>query len=134
MLIVTSVPLFAASAYAAEEDRFLFAYFTGNGNVASSGGVDDQAIRFAVSSDGYSYEKVNGGNQVIKQYVGTENARDPYLFKGQDGMYYCLATDADCSTGWWGNSNTMVFWRSKDLVNWKDATIINMAEITGVDV
>ncbi|MGN0534765.1 MAG: LamG-like jellyroll fold domain-containing protein [Eubacterium sp.] len=134
ILIVTSVPMFATAAYAAEEDRFLFAYFTGNGNVASSGGVDDQAIRFAVSSDGYSYEKVNGGNQVIKQYVGTENARDPYLFKGQDGMYYCLATDADCSTGWWGNSNTMVFWRSKDLVNWKDATIINMAEITGVDV
>lgn len=35
ILIVTSVPLFAASAYAAEEDRFLFAYFTGNGNVAT---------------------------------------------------------------------------------------------------
>lgn len=67
MLIVTSVPLFAASAYAAEEDRFLFAYFTGNGNVASSGGVDDQAIRFAVSSDGKAVQ------WVITEYATNED-------------------------------------------------------------
>ena len=134
MMVVTSIPMFALTASAASEDHFLLAYFTGNGNVANSGGSNDQSIRFAVSTDGQNYQSVNGGNQVIQQYVGTKNARDPYIFKGQDGMYYCLATDADCSIGWWGNSQTMVFWRSSDLVNWKDATVINMAQITGKTV
>ena len=38
----------------------------------------------------------------------------------------------DASTNqWWGNSNTMVIWRSSDLVNWGNETIINMSDITG---
>ncbi|MDD6620683.1 MAG: hypothetical protein PUE75_06280 [Eubacteriales bacterium] len=132
LMVVTSIPMFAISASAAGEDHFLLAYFTGNDKAGTS--TTDQTIRFAVSTDGLTYEKVNGGNQVIQQYIGTKNARDPYIFKGQDGYFYCIATDSDCSVGWWGNSNSMVIWRSSDLVNWTDGTIIRMSSIIGGSV
>lgn len=132
LMVVTSIPMFAISASAAGEDHFLLAYFTGNDPAGTS--TTDQTIRFAVSTDGLTYEKVNGGNQVIQQYIGTKNARDPYIFKGQDGYFYCIATDSDCSVGWWGNSNSMVIWRSSDLTNWTDGTIIRMSSIIGGSV
>lgn len=131
MMIVTSIPYFAITASAATEDHYLLAYFKGNDKANTSG--TDQTIRFAVSTDGYNYEAIYGGNKVINQTIGTGNARDPYIFKGQDGYYYCIATDADCSSSWWGNSQTMILWRSTDLINWKDGTIINMKEKIGKD-
>ena len=106
------------------EGAYLFSYFTGNAQ-------SEQRIRFAVSQDGYNFSPVNSNNPVITQTKGTLNCRDPYIFKGQDNYYYIIATDMDASTNqWWGNSNTMVIWRSSDLVNWTDETIINMSEIT----
>ncbi len=109
-----------------KKDAYLFAYFTGNA-------VSQQRVHLAVSKDGYSFTPLNGNKEVITQTKGTLNCRDPYVFKGQDGYYYMIATDMDCNTGWWGNSQTMVIWRSTDLVNWTDETIINMSEITGAD-
>ncbi len=107
------------------EGAYLFTYFTGNAQ-------SEQRIRFAVSKDGYNFSPLNGNNPIITQTLGTLNCRDPYVFKGQDGYYYIIATDMDASTNvWWGNSNTMVLWRSRDLVNWGDETVINMSEITG---
>ena len=112
------------------KDRYLFAYFTGN-NDATTTTEYNQSIRFGVSADGQTFTKLNGGNTVVTQTKGTRNARDPYIFEGQDGYYYMIATDMDCKTGWWGNSNSMVLWRSKDLLHWKDETIINMDDIIG---
>ena len=112
-------------------DHYLFAYFTGNNNVTTTS-TDNQAIRFAGSADGVTFSNINSGNTVVTQTMGTRNCRDPYIFKGQDEYYYLIATDMDASTGvWWGNSNSMVLWRSKDLLHWQDETIINMNDIIG---
>ena len=109
-----------------KKDAYLFSYFTGNS-------TSQQRIHFAVSKDGYTFTPLKNNNEVITQTKGTLNCRDPYIFKGQDEYYYLIATDMDCNTGWWGNSNTMVIWRSTDLVEWTDETIINMSQITGAD-
>ena len=104
--------------------KYLFAYFTGNSK-------KEQRIHFATSNGGNTFKTVNDGKEVITQTEGTLCCRDPYIFKGQDDYYYLIATDMDASGNvWWGNSNTMVIWRSKDLVNWTDETIIDMATLT----
>ncbi|MBQ7740686.1 MAG: hypothetical protein IJT65_05590, partial [Eubacterium sp.] len=109
------------------QGAYLFTYFTGNSQ-------SEQRIRFAVSQDGYNFTPVNSNNPVITQTKGTLCCRDPYIFKGQDNYYYLIATDMDASGNiWWGNSNTMVIWRSSDLLSWTDETIISMTDITGAD-
>lgn len=106
-----------------QEPHYVFAYFTGNG-------YTEQRIRLAASNNGVNFFALNNGTEVVTQTKGTLCCRDPYIFKGQDNYFYMIATDMDCATGWWGNSTTMVLWRSKDLVNWTDETIISMSEIT----
>lgn len=135
LMVVTSVPAFVISAQAADTDKYLFAYFTGNGDVTTTSS-ENQAIRFAVSSDNKNFTVLNSGNPVIKQSKGTLNCRDPYIFLGQDGWFYVIATDMDSNGGnsWWGNSNSFVLWRSKDLINWQDETIINMSSVLGINV
>ncbi len=122
--VTTAVLSYKGAPAESQGGAYLFSYFTGNA-------VNEQTIHFAVSKDGYNYTPLNGNNAVITQTKGRLCCRDPYIFKGQDNYYYIIATDMDASNNeWWGNSNTMVLWRSADLVNWTDETIINMAEIT----
>ncbi len=130
MMIVTSVPMVSLTAAAAENNKFLMVYFTGNGNTVT-GQNETQAIRFAVSTDGLNFTPLNNNISVIKQKYGTKNCRDPYIFMGQDNNYYIIATDMNCETGWWGNSNSFVIWKSSDLVNWTDETIISLPQILG---
>ena len=128
VMVFTVMPFSALTAGADEaRDRYLFAYFTGNT-------TEQQRIKFALSEDGDTYYAINKNDPVIKQNLGTGCARDPYIFRGQDGKYYAIATDMDASGGWWGNSNSFVLWRSNDLVTWTNETIIDVAAITGVDV
>lgn len=121
---VTTVVLHDGTTKATSKDgAYLFAYFTGNGQA-------EQRVRFAVSDDGYNFTPLNGNNAIITQTKGTLSCRDPYIFKGQDGYYYIICTDMDASTNqWWGNSKTMVIWRSRDLINWVDETIIDMSKM-----
>ena len=136
LMIVSSVPAFAIATQAADtKDKYLFAYFTGNGDVTTTSS-ENQAIRFAVSADNKNFTVLNNGNPVIKQSKGTLNCRDPYIFLGQDGWFYVIATDMDSNGGnsWWGNSNSFVLWRSKDLINWQDETIIDVSSILGKNV
>ena len=135
LMVVTSVPAFVISAQAADTDKYLFAYFTGNEDVTTTSS-ENQAIRFAVSSDNRNFTVLNSGNPVIKQSKGALNCRDPYIFLGQDGWFYVIATDMNSNGGnsWWGNSNSFVLWRSKDLINWQDETIINMSSVLGINV
>lgn len=135
LMVVTSVPAFVISAQAADTDKYLFAYFTGNEDVTTTSS-ENQAIRFAVSSDNRNFTVLNSGNPVIKQSKGALNCRDPYIFLGQDGWFYVIATDMDSNSGnsWWGNSNSFVLWRSKDLINWQDETIINLSSVLGINV
>lgn len=125
--VTTAVISYKGAPAESTGGAYLFTYFTGNAQ-------SEQTIHFAVSKDGYNYTPLNSNGAVITQTKGRLCCRDPYIFKGQDGYYYIIATDMDASGNvWWGNSDTMVLWRSSDLVNWTDETIISMTDITGAD-
>ncbi len=98
---------------------YLFAYFLGND-------PSQEQLSYAVSLDGYNFKALNGGKSVWKSSVGTECIRDPYIFKGEDGLYHLLATDMKSSLGWSSNRN-LISAKSTDLVHWFDESLIEIA-------
>ncbi len=108
---------------------YVFCYFTGNS-------PQQQKIHLAVSSDGYNFEALNSNEAVIEQTKGTGCVRDPYIFKAVDekgkDCYYIVATDMDANLGW--NSNhAIIFWKSYDLINWEDETLIDFRDFEGFE-
>lgn len=98
--------------------KYIFCYFVGNGE-------NQERIHLAVSEDGYNFTALNGNKPVITQTKGKKCVRDPYIFKGQDNCYYIIGTDMRCEEGWESN-HTLVTWKSADLINWTDETIIDI--------
>ncbi len=99
-------------------NKYLFVYFVGNK-------PEQERLHFAVSSDGYHFTPLNNNQPVITQTKGKKCVRDPYAFKGQDNCYYIIGTDMMCEEGWESN-HALVTWKSTDLINWTDETIIDM--------
>jgi hypothetical protein len=101
---------------------YLFTYFKGNA-------VKDEAVCFAISTDGYNYRALNNNEPVIdsKSISSTGGVRDSHILRGEDGRsFYMVLTDMTSSKGWDSN-RAMVLMKSDDLVNWKH-TIINIQE------
>lgn len=99
---------------------YLFTYFTGNR-------MEEEAIRFAVSTDGYNYYALNDNKAVIdsKQISSTGGVRDPHILRGEDGKtFYMVVTDMVSANGWDSN-RAMVLLKSNDLVNWS-SSIVNI--------
>jgi arabinoxylan arabinofuranohydrolase len=99
---------------------YLFAYFTGNGN-------GEEAIRFALSNDGYNYRALNKNEPVLSSAVISETGgvRDPHILRSNDGKtFYMVVTDMVSANGWDSN-RAMVLLKSKDLINWT-SSIINI--------
>lgn len=114
----------------AAKDKYLFCYFTGTSN-------EGQTLHLAVSADGLNYTALNNNNAVIRAAKGTGSVRDPYLFYNEvDKYYYILATDLDFNdaggTGYSENSTAFMVWRSKDLVNWTDETLIDLSKCSNI--
>lgn len=106
-------------AYSKPDVAYLFAYFLGNA-------PEQERLSYAVSLDGYNFKALNGGKAVWGSSSGTKCIRDPYIFKGEDGLYHMLATDMKSSLGW--NSNRdLISAKSTDLVHWFDEAIIPIA-------
>ena len=99
---------------------YLFTYFTGNSK-------SEEAIRFALSNDGYNYRALNSNNPIIpsEKISSTGGVRDPHILRGADGKtFYMVATDMVSANGW--NSNrAMVLLKSDDLINWS-SSIVNI--------
>ena len=97
---------------------YLFVYFTGNSQA-------EEAIRYALSADGFRYVALNGDQPVISSAIISETGgvRDPHLLRGVDGhIYYLVATDMVSAKGW--NSNRgMVLLKSTDLMHWTSKAI-----------
>lgn len=111
------------------EGAYLFCYFVGNE-------VNEQTIHLAVSTDGYNFEALNNNEAVITQTKGTGCVRDPYILKGSDEngkeCYFIVATDMNALDGWTSN-HAIITWRSYDLVNWIDETVIDMRDFEGFE-
>lgn len=124
LMIVTSGVMSQTPPALAEKDKvaYLFVYFTGNS-------VQDEAIRFAISNDGYNYLALNNNKAVIdsKLISSTGGVRDPHILRCEDGKtFYMVATDMTSSKGWDSN-RAMVLLKSTDLINWK-SSIINIQQ------
>jgi GH43 family beta-xylosidase len=97
---------------------YLFAYFTGNSN-------NEEAIRFAVSHNGYNFRALNNNEPVIdsKKISSSGGIRDPHILRAADGKtFFMVVTDMVSAKGWDSN-RAMVLLKSSDLVNWSSAVI-----------
>lgn len=127
VIIAAIISLTTATTRAAaveEKDMagYLFVYFTGND-------ISQEAICFALSNDGLSWHKLNGGHPVIDSKVisSTGGVRDPHILRGEDGhTFYMVATDMVSANGWDSN-RAMVLLKSEDLINWSHS-IINIQQ------
>ncbi|QMW00611.1 family 43 glycosylhydrolase [Spirosoma foliorum] len=111
---------------------YLFAYFTGNSG-------DEEAIRFAISKDGYNYKALNYNEPIMPsaEISSTGGVRDPHILRGQDGKtLYMVVTDMHVAKNGWGPNVAMVLLRSTDLVHWKSSKVdvpATFAEFNGVN-
>lgn len=106
-----------------EEDKdqftnYLFSYFTGNEQ-------REEAIRFALSKDGYNYYALNNNEPIIdsKDISSAGGVRDPHILRGADDKtFYMVVTDMVSANGWTSN-RAMVLMKSTDLINWTSAVV-----------
>jgi len=96
----------------------------------------NQSAYMAISSDGYTFTDINGGQPT---FIGSDLAeqkgvRDPHITRGPDGAFYLALTDLHISgkragfrdTDWerpiekygWGNNRALVLMKSYDLIHW----------------
>lgn len=97
---------------------YLFVYFTGNN-------VEEEAVRYAISVDGYHYFNLNNNQPVIDSKVisSTGGVRDPHILRGDDGKtFYMVLTDMTSSKGWDSN-RAMILLKSTDLVKWESSVV-----------
>lgn len=102
---------------------YLFAYFTGNR-------VEQEAVNFAISPDGYNYLALNKNRPVLdsKAISTTGGVRDPHILRGEDGQtFYMVVTDMTSSKGWDSN-RALVMLKSTDLIDWQ-STVVNIQQV-----
>jgi len=121
-LLLLLLFFFAAQGYSQsiknKYSAYLFTYFTGNG-------TGEEAIRFALSNDGYNYRALNKNEPILPSasISKTGGVRDPHILRCNDGKtFYMVATDMVSAKGWDSN-RAMVLLKSKDLVNWTSSSV-----------
>ena len=103
---------------------YLFAYFTGKGE-------DQEAIRFAISNDGYNFRTLNNNKPLLNssKISSTGGLRDPHIMRAEDGKtFYMVATDMNVAKNSWGPNYAMVFMQSTDLVHWT-SSVVNIPQL-----
>jgi arabinoxylan arabinofuranohydrolase len=108
----------AAPPKPAQPSAYLFVYFTGNDK-------KEEAIRFALSPDGYHYTALNSNRPVISSAAisQTGGVRDPHVLRGQDSKtFFLVATDMVSAKGWDSNRG-LVLLKSTDLISWTSSAV-----------
>ena len=105
--------------------KYIFAYITGDEE-------GDEAVRLAVSDDGYNYSSLNNGDPVVGQTLGTTGVRDPFIIRASDGYFYLIAADMKMQNGETSNHAFMT-WRSPDLVTWGEETNIELRNFSSFE-
>jgi hypothetical protein len=105
-VIVTAFLLSAAGSLAAQQapGRYLFSYFTGNG---------EDGLHFAASSDGLTWTPLKDRASFLQPAVGSRLMRDPCIVQGPDGTFHMVWT-----TGWWDAGIGLA--HSRDLISWSE--------------
>lgn len=119
-LLFAVFALFGSCNQAQPDDElsaYLFTYFTGNG-------PGEEAIRFAVSLDGYNYRALNNNEPILdsKEISTSGGVRDPHILRGADGWFYMVVTDLYVPDMGWKNY-AMVLLKSKDLITWESSKV-----------
>lgn len=103
--------------------KYLFCYFIGNK-------PEEERIHFAVSDDGLNFKPINKNREIITPTLGKKCVRDPFIVPERNGCYYIIGTDMKSEEGWVSN-HALISWKSKDLINWTDETVIDIRDFGG---
>lgn len=97
---------------------YLFVYFTGNG-------PQEEAIRFAISQDGYNYKALNYNEPILSSSAisASGGVRDPHILRGKNGTFYMVATDMHVAKNGWGPNEGIVLLTSSDLIHWQSGKV-----------
>ena len=117
-VLVAFTTLMAGCTAKQETSAYLFVYFLGNE-------PGEEAIRFAVSEDGFHYRALNDNKPVLdSKIISTSGGvRDPHILRGNDGKtFYMVATDLYVPEQGW-NNYAMVLMKSDDLIHWKSGVV-----------
>ncbi len=116
--LAVNIQLPANAHETGKNEAYLFTYFTGNG-------PGEEAIRFAVSTNGYNYRALNKNQPVIESKAISKSGgvRDPHILRGADGKtFYMVATDLYVPEMGW-NNYAMILMKSTDLINWSSSVV-----------
>lgn len=124
LILFSMVVQLSGAQLPAEKDyvAYLFTYFTGNR-------IDEEAVRFAISTDGYNYRALNNNRAVIdsKKISSTGGVRDPHILRCEDGKtFYMVLTDMVSDNGWDSN-RAMILLKSSNLTDWT-SSIVNIQQ------
>ena len=122
VFLVSAVVAASGSNQPENYEAYLFAYFTGNG-------PGQEAIRYAVSTDGYNYRALNNNQSILdsKKISTSGGVRDPHILRGSDDKtFYMVATDLYVPEQGW-NNYAMILMKSSDLINW-ETSVVNIPE------
>lgn len=127
-LLLALILSLCAGATFASDGGFLFVTFRNERTLTS------EQIHLALSTDGRTWEGLNDGKPVLVSTVGDRGVRDPYLLRSADGSgFILLATDLCINrTGDWKRavergSQSIVIWKSADLVTWSEPRLVKVA-------
>lgn len=101
---------------------------------------DGEQVYFALSTDGFNWEQVNGGQPVLWSDKGDKGVRDHTIVRTKEGKFYILATDLSLANHFYGKykgswdsvstegSKCLSIWESDDLVNWSEQRMIELGD------
>ena len=121
-MLAVIIQLPASAQKPEKNEAYLFTYFTGNG-------PGEEAIRLAVSTDGYNFRALNKNQPIIesKSISKSGGVRDPHILRGNDGKtFYMVVTDLYVPEMGW-NNYAMILMKSTDLINWS-SSIVNIPQ------
>ena len=107
---------------------YLFTYFTGNRQ-------SQEAIHYAISSDGYRFRALNGDQPILdsRAISSTGGVRDPHILRSPDGeSFRMVATDMVSANGWDSN-RAMVLLKSDNLLEWTSSVVNVQDRFDGQD-
>ena len=70
-----------------------------------------ETLHLAVSDDGLNWQPLNSNRGVWSAPIGNESVRDPFILRGEDGVYRLFSTN-----GW--NANSILVADSHNLIEW----------------